>query len=574
VTRRLLLLLIAAIAASGQTAEQPQPAQDHAAARPMQVTATVETPQGRAIAGLRGADFELTVDGQRQPVGTATARTAGPRVIAILLDEFHVDAASTDRVREAAHRFVETRLRPDDRVVVLKPLDSLPEIHLTNDRDRLHDAIAAFEGRKGVYAPRSALEAETISRAPEAAETSRAQIVLSGLRALASRLGGQPGRAAILLVSDGFTRAPHLSEATALPDATVVERFANRFDVPVYAIDPDADGGNADARQTLEQLAARTGGFFDATGDVAAALDRAAAELDAGYILSFTPAHPADGRFHAIQIGVARRQAVVRSRAGYIAPPPPELLHARKSLDDPIVTTRLQRRSPFIEVWSGITRFRDARGHVVVTWEPGRGPAGLSSEATRVSLVATRPDGTVLYQGVLTPVRTTPIAGTAVRNSAEFDAPVGRVYLDMTIFGVRGQKLDVDARDLEVPAAGPAIQMLPPAILAARSAREFREAAADVDAPPDPGREFSRTTRLLIRVAAVGGSSDARITAQLLNRVGQTITSLAVVPDGPAGVTQFDLPLAPFAPGDYLLLMTATGPQGAAEQRVPIRVTG
>ena len=541
----------------------------------MQLTATVETTAGKAVAGLRAADFALIVDGNRQAIGAVTPRAPGPRVIAILLDEFHVDAASTDRVREAAHRFVETQLRPNDRVVVLKPLDSLPEIHLTTDRDRLHDAIATFEGRKGLYEPRSTLEAETIGRAPELAEASRAQIVLSGLRALASRLGGQPGRAAILLVSDGFKRTAHLSEATALPDAAIVERFANRFDVPVYAADPDPDSDDADARQTLEQLTARTGGFFDTSGDIAAALDRAAAELDAGYIVSFTPAQPQDGRFHEVHLEVSRRRAIVRTRAGYIAPPPPELLRAMKDLDDPLVTTRLQHRSPFIEVWSGVTRFRDARGHVVVTWEPGRGlPGGVSSPAARVSLLATRPDGTVLYKGVLAPVRTMPIASSAVFNSAEFDAPVGRVYLDMTIFGPHGEKLDVDARDLQVPAAGAVVQMLPPAILAARTAREFREAAANLDAPPNPGREFSRTTRLLIRVAALGGSDDSRVTARLLNSVGQTLKTLPVVPDGPAGVTQFDLQLAPFAPGDYLLLMTATSPQGATEERVSIRVTG
>jgi len=40
------------------------------------------------------------------------------------------------------------------------------------------------------------------------------------------------------------------------------------------------------------------------------------------------------------------------------------------------------------------------------------------------------------------------------------------------------------------------------------------------------------------------------------------------------GVSQFDLPLAPFAPGDYELLLTATGGKAPVQQRVPIKVTG
>jgi len=46
------------------------------------------------------------------------------------------------------------------------------------------------------------------------------------------------------------------------------------------------------------------------------------------------------------------------------------------------------------------------------------------------------------------------------------------------------------------------------------------------------------------------------------------------IPGGGSGVSQFDLPLAPFAPGDYVLLLTATGGKSPVEQRVAIKVTG
>jgi hypothetical protein len=147
----------------------------------------------------------------------------------------------------------------------------------------------------------------------------------------------------------------------------------------------------------------------------------------------------------------------------------------------------------------------------------------------------------------------------------------------MAILGERGQQLDFDARDFDVPDLKPRrTQLLPPVFLSTRSAREFRVASSELDASPDPSREFRRTERLLIRVPALSGSMDRpRVTAQLLNRRGQKMWDLVSVPgDAGTGVSQFDLPLAPLAPGDYIIQFTATGDPDPTEQRVSFKVTG
>jgi VWFA-related protein len=572
VTSRICVLALLAVASAAARSQQPPPP---AAVEPpltQTLNVIVEADDGRLVPGLRASEFKLSVDGTPQPIDGVAARAAGPRAIALLLDEFHVGNAETAEVREATHRFIEEQVRDRDRVVVLKPLDSLPAIHLTADRNRVHDAVNAFDGRRGNYEPRSPLEEQTIGRSPALAEASRAQIVLSGLRALASRLGGEPGRAGIILISEGFTRDARLANARVLPGASAVERFANRSDVPVFAIDPITGPSDDPGEMTLRQLAAQTGGFFQSGGDIATALRRASAELDGGYVLTFRMPHGADGRFHSVTVQSTRRHTTVRSRAGYIAPLPPSLRAEFARDTAPPVTTRLQHRSPFIDVWSGVTRFVNAEGQVVVTWEPGH-PFGLTAaDVARVTLTATQPNGTVLYNGELAPVRAGVIRSD-LTNRAAFNAPPGRVYLDLTILGTHGQKLDIDARDLEVPAAGPVPQLLPPAIVAARSAREFREAAANADTPPDPGRDFSRTTRLLIRVPVAGGTHSS-VSARLVNRLGQTLRTIAVMPGAIDGVSEFDLPLAPFAPGDYVLLVTATSDKSVVEQRVPIKITG
>jgi hypothetical protein len=70
------------------------------------------------------------------------------------------------------------------------------------------------------------------------------------------------------------------------------------------------------------------------------------------------------------------------------------------------------------------------------------------------------------------------------------------------------------------------------------------------------------------------GSSTPRVTARLLNRSGQVVRDLAPLDETRGGVVQFDLPLAPLAPGDYFLLVTAIADAGAAEERVSLRITG
>jgi hypothetical protein len=180
----------------------------------------------------------------------------------------------------------------------------------------------------------------------------------------------------------------------------------------------------------------------------------------------------------------------------------------------------------------------------------------------------------VLYEGFLAPVRVGEAADPASSDRAEFDAPAGRVQLEMTILGARGEKLDVDARDVEVPAMkGTAPLLLPAILIATQSAREFRDVTADADAAPDPSRQFRRTERLVIRVPAYAGGAPVPVTARLLNRLAQPMLEIGTLPAA-GGVTQFDLPLAPLAPGEYYLLFTVTGPTGPVDQRISFRITG
>ena len=360
----------------------------------VRITTSVTDRSGKPVMGLTLKDFELRDDGVVQKLVAVEPRRAEPRRIAILLDEFHIQPADSARVREAVTRFVDERMRADDTAVVLKPLDSLPAIRLTADRARLRDAIAQFEGRKGNFEPRNTLEEETLGRAPALVAAGRAQVVLSALRALAGQLGSAPGRSAILLVSEGFAQPPRRLSARGLPDAGIVERFANRYDVPVYAFDPRPRSGRSlmPARCCSASWCRRPAARCRAER-ISPAISRAPAWRSTAATRSPT------SRRTATTAGIipcrCRWCAAKRMRAAgpvtcLPCRPKRAARCARRAAADRSLPTRLLRRSPLINVWFGVTRATETQGRVVVTWEPGRNFVGTGrSNAARATLKAT-----------------------------------------------------------------------------------------------------------------------------------------------------------------------------------------
>ena len=105
--------------------------------------------------------------------------------------------------------------------------------------------------------------------------------------------------------------------------------------------------------------------------------------------------------------------------------------------------------------------------------------------------------------------------------------------------------------------------------------REFRDLASDRSAAPTPLREFRRTERLIIRVPgtdADGGA--AAITATLLNRWRQPMRDVDAMPERWGTTTQFDLPLAGLAPGEYTLRVSIAGPSGSIAEHITFKVLG
>jgi hypothetical protein len=169
-------------------------------------------------------------------------------------------------------------------------------------------------------------------------------------------------------------------------------------------------------------------------------------------------------------------------------------------------------------------------------------------------------------------------AATAARGPSRvtFDVTPGKVQLRLSVEGTASQVLDTEMREINVPdLTAPQTTLGTAELFRGRTVREYQQLKADLDAVPLAAREFSRTDRVFVRVAAYGpGGTTPAIGAHILNRAGQAMSELPVAPSAKAGVQQIELPLAGLAPGEYVLEIKATGEGGEAKELVGFRVTG
>ncbi|HMF95273.1 MAG TPA: VWA domain-containing protein [Vicinamibacterales bacterium] len=104
----------------------------------------------------------------------------------------------------------------------------------------------------------------------------------------------------------------------------------------------------------------------------------------------------------------------------------------------------------------------------------------------------------------------------------------------------------------------------PPPLLAEPTVAVMRGRVAG---DPVPRREFRRTDTILIRAVTAG---EPKVSARLLNHIGQPLTSLPVAPT-PQGA-EITLPLGSLGAADYVVELTARGKEQMAQQFVAFRL--
>jgi VWFA-related protein len=338
-------------------------------------------------------------------------------------------------------------------------------------------------------------------------------------------------------------------------------------------------------------------------------LDKGLAEMvrDSSYyyLLGYTSKNTgADGKFHEISVKVKRGGMDVRARKGYwaltaadvekISKPAPEVAKPVQTALASIATS--VQAGKYVRTWIGTERGENGKTRVTLIWEPlpAQGATVRREQPGRVSLLAATSEGNLVFRGrspdaalaAAGPARSPNDTGTVAGRSPSaapatapqrlvFDAPPGKIELRMTVEAAgSGGTLDSEIRDLTVPDfTAPQVALSTPRVYRARTAREFQTLAADAGAIPQPGREFLRTERLLIRFDSYGpGTEKPEVTAVLMNRAGQKMSDVQLAP-GAAGTThQIDLGLASIPTGEYLVEITAKGTGGEVKELVPFRL--
>jgi Ca-activated chloride channel family protein len=259
------------------------------------VNASVTDAAGKAAAGLKQKQFTILEDGVEQKVASFTAEET-PFAAVILIDTSGSMEERVALARSAAIQFLQN-MRGLDFAAIYN-FDSKVRLvqDFSNSRD-MRDAAYDLKAN-GMTVLNDAVykAAEELSKRPET-------------------------RRAIIVLSDGADTASSKSESKALKAALAVG-------ATVYAVDmaPTDQGpaGRNPAQGTLRSLADKTGGRFVATPGGAAMRDaflRIAGELGSQYTLTYEPAtSKKDGKWHAIEVKVARPNLTIRARKGYNAP--------------------------------------------------------------------------------------------------------------------------------------------------------------------------------------------------------------------------------------------------------------
>ncbi len=256
---------------------------------------TVRDAEGRLVTSLEQKDFIVEEDGVPQPI-TQFTKERVPVSLSLTLD-------ISDSMRGV--RIV------DARTALSHFLDKL----LATER----------RGRAGGVQPRGAALWRVDHRARRHARAGSTSIKPSGGTALYDAIdvslplfdSRQHPRAAILLVSDGADTA---SDTTP----TILKQKLNRSDVFLYAIGIDTLDARNSTRinpYTLQELTGQGGGYTEiirSTAELGPATERIAEELNNQYVIGYTPAKRADGKYHTIRVKTTNDTYRVRARRGVV----------------------------------------------------------------------------------------------------------------------------------------------------------------------------------------------------------------------------------------------------------------
>jgi len=259
------------------------------------VLATVTTPDGNWVAGLKQDDFQIYEDGKLQEIKVFGKESDLPLQLCLLFDSSSSIAPELGTQQEAAIQFLASIVRPVDRVSILRVSEDVDEVvRATSHMGRLRSAIRSIRPGGGTS-------------------------LYDAVYLAAEILANAKGRKVVVAITDGTDTTSDLQIKDCLKQAQIAEAAIYGLVVQPIKSEP---GRNLGGEHAMHYLAEKTGGrFFRVLSPEAirTSFDKISEELRTQYYLGYYPQHAASNpaEFRQIQVRVKDASYVVRTREGY-----------------------------------------------------------------------------------------------------------------------------------------------------------------------------------------------------------------------------------------------------------------
>jgi Ca-activated chloride channel family protein len=268
----------------------------HVDVRLVNVFVSVIDQNGAIVSGLTRSDFALAEDGRPQQISFFERHTELPLNLTLAIDTSSSVRKDIAEEADAARRFAHALLRPQDQMSLLQFATEVRELTpFTKKVGLIEHGLSQLRG-------------------------DWATALYDAICLGSARLGDNPGRKALVLISDGDDTASNASYAQALEQTLRNEvMIYSIIDVPIEA----SAGRDLGGEHALITLAEQTGGksFYENDGGLDKAFARVSDDLRTQYLLGYYPKNQEPGRaFHRVQVTVPRAAANefnIRHKTGY-----------------------------------------------------------------------------------------------------------------------------------------------------------------------------------------------------------------------------------------------------------------
>jgi Ca-activated chloride channel family protein len=276
----------------------------HVDVKLVNVFVNVIDQDGGIVAGLTREDFALAEDGRPQQIAVFERQSELPLNLTLAIDTSSSVRKDMAEEADAARRFAHALLRSQDQMSLLQFATEVRELTpFTNKVSQIDHGLSELRG-------------------------DWATALYDAICMASARLGGNPGRRVLVLISDGDDTASNATYAQAVEQALRNEvMIYSLIDVPIEA----SAGRDLGGEHTLITLAEQTGGksFYVSDGGLDKAFARVSDDLRTQYLLGYYPHNQEPGRtFHRIQVTIPRaapQSFNIRHRTGYYTNSPAQI---------------------------------------------------------------------------------------------------------------------------------------------------------------------------------------------------------------------------------------------------------